>query len=184
MGVTYQNNVPFGGSSNSADRIMYDETTNVKEKINEVDTKIGINEDAIARVKFVLQADNSLDIRLFKIDSSTGLETGEYVQFTSAASADVISHQLVSADGTRETLLNGGLVKYLDTTVTTDATYGIGTPASVPPSGGKIVSIVPMVNNRPVLYWYFDGAVHRVAIGTTAGEVPAAGTYGIRIFYI
>lgn len=184
MGVRVKDGVFFGGSSNSADMIMYNETTNVKKKIDEIDAKIGINEDHIARVKFVLQADNSLDIRLFKIDSSTGLETGEYVQFTSAATADVISHQLVSADGTRETLLSGGLIKYLDTTVTTDATYGIGTPASVPPSGGKIVSIVPMINNRPVLHWYWDGAAYRVVIGTTTGGVPDAGTYSIRIFYI
>ena len=89
MGKIIKKRVEYGGSSNSAENIKYDDAKNVKEAINEVNNKLGntdisaIGDGTATGAISTLNSNLSQALYIVSFDSSTGTLTTKSADYTS-----------------------------------------------------------------------------------------------------
>ena len=89
MGKIIKKRVEYGGSSNSAENIKYDDTKNVKEAINEVGNLLGntdisaIGDGTVTGAISSLNSNLSQALYIVSFDSSTGTLTTKSADYTS-----------------------------------------------------------------------------------------------------
>ena len=89
MGKIIKKRIEYGGSSNSAENIKYDDTKNVKEAINEVDNLLGntdisaIGDGTATGAISTLNSNLSQALYIVSFDSSTGTLTTKSADYTS-----------------------------------------------------------------------------------------------------
>ena len=89
MGKIIKKRIEYGGSSDSAENIKYDDTKNVKEAINEVGNKLGntdisaIGDGTATGAISTLNSNLSQALYIVSFDSSTGTLTTKSADYTS-----------------------------------------------------------------------------------------------------